>query len=106
MVDEVSTANDNAEHTEATMSTTSKKKKTRKVKGPKAAKVAKGKATKAVKASKLTDKGLPTRPRYDQQIGIRVSAEERSTLVDKCQKEGHYSLSNAIRGALGFPPLR
>jgi hypothetical protein len=54
----------------------------------------------------LTDKGLPVRPKYDEQLGIRVSADERAELIERCRKDGQFSLSNLIRAALKLPPLR
>lgn len=82
-----------------------KKKRAKPPKAKKETKVPK-KQAKASKAPKLTARGMPPRTKYDQQIGIRISAEERSTLIERCVKEKQHSLSNLTRAALGFPPLR
>ena len=68
-------------------------------------KKAKPKAAKNGKAA-LNEIGLPMRPKYDCQVGIRLNEEERAALIARCQKEGHHSLSNCIRVVLGFEPLR
>jgi hypothetical protein len=67
-------------------------------------KKAKPKASKPKAA--LNEIGLPMRPKYDCQVGIRLNEEERAALIARCQKEGHHSLSNCIRVVLGFEPLR
>lgn len=64
-----------------------------------------GKATKT-KGEGTNALGLPPRVKYECQIGIRLSTDEREELLAKCREEGHHSMSNCVRAALGFPPLR
>lgn len=118
MVDEAPTDDTQTEGNPMTTTKPEKKKRVKKrkakapeVKVPKAKRKANGAYGKLGKAKRngkpeLTDKGLPVRPKYDDQIGIRVNAEERATLIERCQTDGHFSLSNLIRTSLGFPPLR
>lgn len=68
---------------------------------------AKGDAKKRKAAApKATPRGLPVRPLYDFQIGIRVSAEEREIVLKGCREEKIFSMSNYIRKRLGFAELR
>lgn len=87
------------------MTTTEETKKTKKTKKPKAKK-AKAKAKNGHSKMALNEIGLPARPKYDCQVGIRLNEEERQALIERCQKEGHHSLSNCVRAALGFEALR
>jgi hypothetical protein len=90
------------ENKESAMASTEENKSKSKKAKPKSSKP---KAAKNGKAH-LNEIGLPMRPKYDCQVGIRLNEEERAALIARCQKEGHHSLSNCIRVVLGFEPLR
>lgn len=87
-------------NTEATMTNTETTKEKKKAKKPAAKKAA------PKKAAATNGDGLPSRPKHSLQIGLRLSEEEREELVGRCKKEGHYSLSNCVRAALGWEALR